>query len=148
MADGAEGLEPQPGHSATSRPHHGDRLARQHRLRRYLREKAGLKFFFFKASFRPSNGSNDALTPDYPQGGFILSGGRSIPSPTGQRRRKALDEVLQVYGLPLNDVIQEQFGDGFTSAIDFTREVEKPEDPRGARVKITMSGKSLPYKRW
>ena len=32
--------------------------------------------------------------------------------------------------------------------IDVTREVEKPEEPRGAQVKITMSGKSLPYKRW
>jgi len=57
-------------------------------------------------------------------------------------------EILQVYGLPLKDVIQEQFGDGIMSAIDFTMEVEKQEDPKGDRVKITMSGKFLPYKRW
>ena len=57
-------------------------------------------------------------------------------------------EILQVYGLPLKDVIQETFGDGIMSAIDFTMEVEKEEDPKGDRVKITMSGKFLPYKRW
>jgi cyanate lyase len=57
-------------------------------------------------------------------------------------------EILQVYGLPLKDVIQESFGDGIMSAIDFTMEVEKEEDPKGDRVKITMSGKFLPYKRW
>jgi cyanate lyase len=57
-------------------------------------------------------------------------------------------EILQVYGLPLKDVIQEKFGDGIMSAIDFTMDVEKEADPKGDRVKITMSGKFLPYKRW
>jgi cyanate lyase len=57
-------------------------------------------------------------------------------------------EILQVYGLPLKDVIQETFGDGIMSAIDFTMEVEREEDPKGDRVKITMSGKFLPYKKW
>jgi cyanate lyase len=57
-------------------------------------------------------------------------------------------EILQVYGLPLKDVIQETFGDGIMSAIDFTMDVEKDPDPKGDRVKITMSGKFLPYKRW
>ena len=57
-------------------------------------------------------------------------------------------EIMQVYGLPLKDVIQEMFGDGIMSAIDFTMQVEKETDPKGDRVKITMSGKFLPYKRW
>jgi cyanate lyase len=57
-------------------------------------------------------------------------------------------EILQVYGLPLKDVIQEAFGDGIMSAIDFTVDVEKEVDPKGDRVKIVMSGKFLPYKRW
>jgi cyanate lyase len=57
-------------------------------------------------------------------------------------------EIMQVYGLPLKDVIQEMFGDGIMSAIDFTMEVEKESDPKGDRVKITMSGKFLPYKKW
>jgi len=57
-------------------------------------------------------------------------------------------EILQVYGLPLKDVIQEMFGDGIMSAIDFTLQVEKEADPRGDRVRVTMSGKFLPYKKW
>ena len=57
-------------------------------------------------------------------------------------------EILQVYGLPLKDVIQEKFGDGIMSAIDFTMHVEKEENPNGDRVVLTMNGKFLPYKKW
>ena len=57
-------------------------------------------------------------------------------------------EILQVYGLPLKDVIQEKFGDGIMSAIDFTLRVDKVEDPKGERVKVTMNGKFLPYRAW
>jgi cyanate lyase len=57
-------------------------------------------------------------------------------------------EILQVYGLPLKDVVQEMFGDGIMSAIDFTMHVEKEADSKGDRVKITMSGKFLPYRKW
>lgn len=57
-------------------------------------------------------------------------------------------EIMQVYGMPLKAVIQEKFGDGIMSAIDFTLDVDKEEDPKGDRVKLTMSGKFLPYKRW
>ncbi len=57
-------------------------------------------------------------------------------------------EIMQVYGLPLKDVVQEMFGDGIMSAIDFTVDVAKEPDPKGDRVKITMSGKFLPYKKW
>lgn len=57
-------------------------------------------------------------------------------------------EIMQVYGLPLKDVIQEKFGDGIMSAIDFTMDVDKVEDPAGNRVRVTMCGKFLPYKKW
>ena len=57
-------------------------------------------------------------------------------------------EIMQVYGMPLKDVIQEHFGDGIMSAIDFSIDVDKVEDPKGDRVKITMCGKFLPYKKW
>jgi cyanate lyase len=57
-------------------------------------------------------------------------------------------EIMQVYGMPMKDVIQEKFGDGIMSAIDFTLEVDKEENPSGDRVKITMCGKFLPYKKW
>ncbi|MBD6619146.1 cyanase [Komarekiella sp. 'clone 1'] len=57
-------------------------------------------------------------------------------------------EIIQVYGLPIKAVIHEKFGDGIMSAIDFTLDVEKEEDPKGDRVKIIMSGKFLSYKKW
>jgi cyanate lyase len=57
-------------------------------------------------------------------------------------------EIMQVYGMPLKAVIQEKFGDGIMSAIDFTLDVDKEEGPKGDRVKLTMSGKFLPYKKW
>ncbi|WP_416672672.1 cyanase [Egbenema bharatensis] len=57
-------------------------------------------------------------------------------------------EIMQVYGMPIKDVVHEKFGDGIMSAIDFTIDVEKEEDPKGDRVKIIMSGKFLPYKKW
>jgi cyanate lyase len=57
-------------------------------------------------------------------------------------------EIMQVYGMPMKSVIHEKFGDGIMSAIDFTLEVDKEQDPKGDRVKVTMSGKFLPYKKW
>jgi cyanate lyase len=55
---------------------------------------------------------------------------------------------MQVYGLTLKDVIQEKFGNGIMSAIDFSMKVERVEDPKGARVLVTLDGKFLPYKSW
>ena len=57
-------------------------------------------------------------------------------------------EIMQVYGMALKDVIQEKLGDGIMSAIDFTLDVDKVQDPAGDRVKVTMCGKFLPYKKW
>ncbi|MCO7246313.1 cyanase [Halomonas sp. Mc5H-6] len=59
-----------------------------------------------------------------------------------------LYEVVGVYGETLKDVVQEQFGDGIMSAIDFTMDVDKVEDPKGDRVLLTLNGKFLPYKSW
>jgi cyanate lyase len=57
-------------------------------------------------------------------------------------------EIMQVYGMPLKTIIHEKFGDGIMSAIDFTLDVEKEENPKGNRVVITMNGKFLPYNKW
>ncbi len=78
---------------------------------------------------------------------FPVKGGLMPPVPVDPLLYRFY-EILQVYGLPLKDVIQEIFGDGIMSAIDFTLQVEKEADPKGDRVKITMSGKFLPYKKW
>lgn len=59
-----------------------------------------------------------------------------------------LYEVVGVYGDTLKEVIQEKFGDGIMSAIDFSMEVEKEENPKGDRVILTLNGKFLPYKSW
>ncbi|MBV1871632.1 MAG: cyanase [Gammaproteobacteria bacterium] len=59
-----------------------------------------------------------------------------------------LYEVVGVYGDTLKEVIQEKFGDGIMSAIDFSMDVQKQEDPKGDRVILTMNGKFLPYKSW
>jgi cyanate lyase len=57
-------------------------------------------------------------------------------------------EIMQVYGMPMKDIIHEKFGDGIMSAIDFTLDIEKIEDPRGNRVRVVMNGKFLPYRKW
>lgn len=57
-------------------------------------------------------------------------------------------EILQVYGMPLKAVINEKFGDGIMSAVDLTLTVDKEHTLKGARVRVTMSGKFLPYKKW
>jgi|SRR3954467_10134398 cyanate lyase len=57
-------------------------------------------------------------------------------------------EVLQVYGTTLKQLIHEKFGDGIMSAIDFEMEVERLPDPKGDRVKVTMHGKYLAYRKW
>jgi cyanate lyase len=57
-------------------------------------------------------------------------------------------ELVAVYGTTWKEMIQEEFGDGIMSAIDFDMTLERPPDQKGDRVKITMSGKFLPYKRY
>ncbi len=57
-------------------------------------------------------------------------------------------EMLNVYGETIKELIHEKFGDGIMSAIDFTMNIDKQEDPKGDRVLVTISGKFLPYKSW
>lgn len=59
-----------------------------------------------------------------------------------------LYEVVGVYGETLKEIINEKFGDGIMSAIDYSMTVDKEENPNGDRVVITMNGKFLPYKSW
>ena len=55
-------------------------------------------------------------------------------------------EMVMVNGPAWKALIEEEFGDGIMSAIDFDFEFERLPNPKGDRVKITMSGKFLPYK--
>ena len=55
-------------------------------------------------------------------------------------------ELVMVNGPALKALIEEEFGDGIMSAIDFDLEVGRLSNPKGDRVQLTMSGKFLPDK--
>ena len=55
-------------------------------------------------------------------------------------------ELVMVNGPAWKALIEEEFGDGIMSAIDFDMTIDREADPKGDRDKITMSGKFLPYK--
>ncbi len=59
-----------------------------------------------------------------------------------------LYEIVGVYGPTIKALIQEKFGDGIMSAIDFDMQIHRVEHPKGDRVKIEMSGKYLGYNSW
>lgn len=88
-------------------------------------------------------GEVKAALVEYPLKGQSL--GQSVPTDPLIYR---FYEIMQVYGLTMKDLIHEKFGDGIMSAIDFTMDIKKEEDPKGDRVVVTMNGKFLPYKKW
>jgi cyanate lyase len=55
-------------------------------------------------------------------------------------------EMVMVNGPALKALIEEEFGDGIMSAIDFDFALDRQPHERGDRVKLTMSGKFLPYR--
>ena len=57
-------------------------------------------------------------------------------------------EITQVFGTTLKALIEEEFGDGIMSAIDFELSVGRVSDPKGDRVKVTFNGKFLPYRKY
>ena len=59
-----------------------------------------------------------------------------------------LYEIVGVYGDTIKEIIHEKFGDGIMSAIDFSMQIDKEENPAGDRVVVNMNGKFLPYKSW
>ena len=57
-------------------------------------------------------------------------------------------ELIQVYGTTWKALIEEEFGDGIMSAIDFHMDIQREKHPGGDRVHINFSGKFLPYRRY
>ena len=55
-------------------------------------------------------------------------------------------EVVSVYGTTIKELIHEEFGDGIMSAIDFSMDIQRENNPNGDRVNVILSGKFLPYK--
>ncbi|KAA9001273.1 cyanase [Affinibrenneria salicis] len=57
-------------------------------------------------------------------------------------------EIVNIYGTTIKELIHEEFGDGIMSAIDFSMDIQREEDPKGDRVHVVLSGKFLPYKKY
>src|ERR1700710_862798 len=72
--------------------------------------------------------------------------GAGVPMPPTDPLIYRFYELVMVNGPAWKALIEEEFGDGIMSAIDFDMEIERQPDPQGDRVRITMSGKFLPYK--
>jgi cyanate lyase len=71
---------------------------------------------------------------------------RGTPMPPTDPLIYRFYEMVMVNGPAWKALIEEEFGDGIMSAIDFDIDIERLPHPKGDRVKITMSGKFLPYK--
>ena len=55
-------------------------------------------------------------------------------------------ELVMVNGPAWKALIEEEFGDGIMSAIDFDVDLTRLPHEKGDRVKFTLSGKFLPYR--
>ncbi len=71
---------------------------------------------------------------------------RGTPMPPTDPLIYRFYELVMVNGPAWKALIEEEFGDGIMSAIDFDMMIERLPNPKGDRVKLTMSGKFLPYK--
>ncbi|HET7491547.1 MAG TPA: cyanase, partial [Bradyrhizobium sp.] len=71
---------------------------------------------------------------------------RGAPMPPTDPLIYRFFELVMVNGPAWKALIEEEFGDGIMSAIDFDMVIERLPNPKGDRVKLTMSGKFLPYK--
>jgi cyanate lyase len=71
---------------------------------------------------------------------------RGMPMPPTDPLIYRLYELVMVNGPALKALIEEEFGDGIMSAIDFDLQLERVANEKGDRVQIQMSGKFLPYK--
>ena len=72
--------------------------------------------------------------------------GTGTPMPPTDPLLYRFYEMVMVNGPAWKALIEEEFGDGIMSAIDFNFDFEREANPKGDRVKINMSGKFLPYK--
>jgi cyanate lyase len=71
---------------------------------------------------------------------------RGMPMPPSDPLLYRFFELVMVNGPAWKALIEEEFGDGIMSAIDFDVGIERQAHPKGDRVKVTMSGKFLPYR--
>ena len=72
--------------------------------------------------------------------------GTGTPMPPTDPLLYRFYEMVMVNGPAWKALIEEEFGDGIMSAIDFNIEIEREPNPKGDRVRMVMSGKFLPFK--
>ena len=72
--------------------------------------------------------------------------GNATPMPPTDPLIYRLYELVLVNGPAMKLLIEEEFGDGIMSAIDFDMTIDRQADPKGDRVKLAMTGKFLPFK--
>lgn len=72
--------------------------------------------------------------------------GTATPMPPTDPLIYRFYEMVLVNSPAWKALIEEEFGDGIMSAIDFNMELEREPNAKGDRVKISMSGKFLPFK--
>jgi cyanate lyase len=84
------------------------------------------------------SGAEEAMLNEVPM--------RGMPMPPTDPLIYRFYEMVMVNGPAWKALIEEEFGDGIMSAIDFDFAMERQANPKGDRVAITMTGKFLPYR--
>jgi cyanate lyase len=107
-------------------------LLGQHRLVKPLAHKAAALFALSPAE--------EAMLNEVPLRG------EGIAMPPSDPLIYRFYELVMINGPAWKALIEEEFGDGIMSAIDFDMKLERLPDEKGDRVKLSMSGKFLPFK--
>ena len=71
---------------------------------------------------------------------------RGTPMPPTDPLLYRFFELVMVNGPALKALIEEEFGDGIMSAIDFDLDMSRQPHEKGDRVRLNMTGKFLPYR--
>jgi len=107
-------------------------LIGEHKLVKPLAKKAAALFGL--------SASEEAMLNEVPMRG------QSISMPPTDPLIYRFYELVLINGPAWKALIEEEFGDGIMSAIDFDLDIARVANPKGDRVKIGMSGKFLPFK--
>jgi cyanate lyase len=107
-------------------------LLGQHKLVKPLAKKA--------ASLFGLSAAEEAMLNEVPYRGT------GTPMPPTDPLIYRFYELVLVNSPAWKALIEEEFGDGIMSAIDFDMSLERLPNEKGDRVKLTMSGKFLPFK--
>jgi cyanate lyase len=89
-----------------------------------------------------------SLTPELVESLQEIPLRNALQNPPTDPTLYRLVEMMQNYGPDIKAAINELFGDGAMSGIDFKVDIERVESPNGARVKLVLDGKFLPFNKF